>query len=252
MAEYTIEMADNYPRNFVGLKVANAFLKQKRNEAKGPWNANTNSFMVLHHFDITHDDAFDWRAWMSNRTLFVHSVVGPGIATVELCFFNEYDANYKQARLDFVVTRVDHVVTRLHPRKPAEDHVLQFDADARRWVQLVACDGGVGVMPPAHARKTLGVTRARALGILDELEPPSDYMGILALPGRAPPRPPPADAPDPLGGAPGPAGHGAADDDDGQGWQGWQGWWHGDADGQGWQGWQGDARGRTEQQGWQG
>ena len=60
MAAYTPDMAAEYRRRFIGLRQANTFLKLKRQSGTGGWNCAANMFDCVRHFDITHDDDFDW------------------------------------------------------------------------------------------------------------------------------------------------------------------------------------------------
>ena len=163
--------AHQYRQRLVGHKSANAYLKSFRLHGTGP--EENGSWTVLNHFDLTFEDPekFDWRAWLVGRTRHNALVIGPGVSRICLYFFNEWDANWRQARCDFVVFRTDGFSHRLHPNSKGEDLILQWSQHSDCWWQVdVSSDGPLlagdprTLVTPKHKRESLGLVESRWLG----------------------------------------------------------------------------------------
>ena len=163
--------AHQYRQRLVGHHSANAYLKSFRLHGTGP--EENGSWTVLNHFDLTFEDPekFDWRAWLVGRTRHNALVIGPGVSRICLYFFNEWDANWRQARCDFVVFRTDGFSHRLHPNSKGEDLILQWSQHSDCWWQVdVSSDGPLPagdprtLVTPKHKRESLGLVESRWLG----------------------------------------------------------------------------------------
>ena len=142
---------------------------------------------ATYHYDLTNvvPDVFDWRCWIAGRLKANSVVVGPGISRVILAFFNEYDHNWKQARLDYLIVRTDGHSHRVHPRSNGvEDHVLQLTAVGWRQLSDAPGPGEAHVLlDTTHGRPTLGqaVAKFELAACGKEFEPPCFPNGMLSL-----------------------------------------------------------------------
>ena len=118
-----------------------------------------------------------------------------------LAFFNEYDHNWKQARLDYLIVRTDGHAHRVHPHSNGrEDHLLQLTALGWRQVNKAPGAGEQHVLvDTTHGRPTLGqaVANFEQTAYGQKFEPKCHENGMLDLPVKTP-----GDS-----GAPGPAVH---------------------------------------------
>ena len=170
----------------VGGKTASIFLQKIRKEATGDEVRGQNE--AKYNYDLTNvpPDIFDWRRWISGRLRGNSVVVGPGIRQVFLAFFNEYDHNCKQARLDYLIVRTDGHAHRVHTHKSGhQDHLLQFTSVGWRQVGDAPEAGKAhAVLETKHGRPTLGraVANFERTTWHQSLEPQSDENGMLRLP----------------------------------------------------------------------
>ena len=121
----------------VGRGQAHAQLKALRAQCSGELNDDNILLVEVEHLDLTDSHRDFWREYLMHRQSRAQRVIGVGVVSFGLRFFlDEYDANTKQARCDFVVERADGSFVRLHPETRKESIELEGPTLQGPWTSM--------------------------------------------------------------------------------------------------------------------